>query len=57
MRQSMLTNEQSQFLHDEKEVLTNVLLRLAEINTPKEALATLQKAIVQLDELFLLVAV
>ena len=57
MRQSMLTDEQSRFLHDEKEVLTNALLRLAETETPKDALATLQKAILQLDELFLLVVV
>ncbi len=57
MRQSMLTDEQSRFLHDEKEVLTSALLRLAEFETPKEALDTLQKAILQLDELFLLVVV
>lgn len=57
MRQSMLTDEQSRFLHDEKEVLTNALLQLAETETPKDALATLQKAILQLDELFLLVVV
>ncbi len=57
MRQSMLTEEQSRFLHDEKEVLTNALLRLAELEMPKDSLATLQKAILQLDELFLLVVV
>lgn len=57
MRQSMLTNEQSQLLIDEKEALSNILLRLAEIDTPKDALATLQKAVVQLDELFLIVVV
>lgn len=57
MRQSMLTTEQSLFLHDEKESLTNVLLRLAEMDLPKSALDTLQKAIMQLDEMFLLVVV
>jgi small GTP-binding protein len=57
MRQSMLTNEQSQLLIDEKETLSNILLRLAEFDTPKDALTTLQKATVQLDELFLIVVV
>jgi small GTP-binding protein len=57
MRQSMLTNEQSQLLIDEKEALSNILLRLAEIDAPKETLATLQKATLQLDELFLVVVV
>ncbi len=57
MRQSMLTNEQSQFLLDEKEALTSLLLKLAEIDVPKESIAALQKAILQLDELFLIVVV
>ncbi len=57
MRSSMLTNEQSQCLMDEKEALSNILLRLADIDAPKDTLKTLQKAIVQLDELFLIVAV
>ena len=57
MRQSMLTHEQSQFLLEEKEALSGVLLRLAEIGCPKEDLSTLQKAILQLDELFLIVVV
>ena len=57
MRQSMLTDEQTRFLHEEKETLTNILLRLAEIGTPKESLNALQQAILQLDELFLLVFV
>ena len=57
MRQSMLTDEQSQFLRDEKEGLSNILLQLAEIDAPKDALAALQRAIIQLDELFLLVVV
>jgi small GTP-binding protein len=57
MRQSMLTDEQTQLLVDEKETLSNILLRLAEIELPEEALATLQKATLQLDELFLIVVV
>lgn len=57
MRQSVLTDEQSQFLRDEKETLSNVLLRLSEIDIIRDSLATLQNAILQLDELFLLVFV
>jgi small GTP-binding protein len=57
MRQSLLTNEQSRLLMDEKEALSNILLRLAEIDVSKNVLAALQKAIVQLDELFLIVVV
>ncbi|MCE5209797.1 MAG: dynamin family protein [Chloroflexi bacterium] len=57
MRQSMLTNEQILFLNDEKETLSHIQLKLAEIDFPKENLAALQKAIMQLDELFLVVVV
>src|SRR3972149_5358163 len=57
MRQSMLTNEQARFLRDEKEALAEIRLALAEIDVPREALATLQEAIRQLDELFLVVVV
>jgi small GTP-binding protein len=57
MRQSILTNEQSLFLRDEKEALTNVLLCLDESDLPKDALSALRSAIIQLDELFLLVVV
>jgi small GTP-binding protein len=57
MRQSMLTNEQSQLLVDEKEALSNILLRLAEMDVSKDTLATLQKVALQLDELFLVVVV
>jgi small GTP-binding protein len=57
MRQSMLTNEQTQLLIDEKETLSNILLRLAEMDCPQAVLNTLQKATVQLDELFLIVVV
>jgi small GTP-binding protein len=57
MRQSMLTNDQNQLLLDEKEALSNILLRLAEIEAVKDKLPTLQKAVLQLDELFLIVVV
>jgi small GTP-binding protein len=57
MRQSMLTNEQANFLREEKETLAEIRLALAELDVPREALATLQDAILQLDELFLLVVV
>ncbi len=57
MRQSMLTDEQARFLREEKETLSEIRLALTEIDVPREALATLQDAILQLDELFLLVVV
>lgn len=57
MRQSMLTNEQTQFLREEKEALAEIRLAMADIDVPREALKTLQDAILQLDELFLLVVV
>src|SRR5262245_61570410 len=57
MRQSLLTDDQAQFLREEKEALAEIRLGLAEIGVPREALATLQEAILQLDELFLLVVV
>jgi small GTP-binding protein len=57
MRQSMLTDEQAQFLREEKESLAEIRLALAEIDVPRESLAALQDAILQLDELFLLVVV
>ena len=57
MRQSMLTDEQAQFLREEKDALAEIRLALAEIDVPREALDTLQEAILQLDELFLLVVV
>jgi len=57
MRSSMLTPEQTQLLHEEKDVLKNVLLRIANSDLPKESLDLLQKSIIQLDELFLLVVV
>ena len=57
MRQSVLTDEQAQFLREEKEALAEIRLALAEIDVPREALTALQDAILQLDELFLLVVV
>jgi len=57
MRQSVLTEEQAQFLRDEKESLSEIRLALADIDLPRESLATLQDAILQLDELFLMVVV
>jgi small GTP-binding protein len=57
MRQSVLTNQQAQFLREEKEALAGFQLALAEFDLPREALDSLQKAILQLDELFLIVFV
>ncbi len=57
MRQSMLTDDQARFLREEKESLSEIRLALAGIDVPREALATLQDAILQLDELFLMVVV
>jgi small GTP-binding protein len=57
MRSSMLTPEQTELLHEEKEVLKNALLRIDKTSLPKDALDLLQKSITQLDELFLLVVV
>src|ERR1041384_74077 len=57
MRQSMLTDEQARFLREEKEALSEIRLALTELDVPREALSTLQDAILQLDELFLLVVV
>ncbi|HEX2997838.1 MAG TPA: dynamin family protein [Anaerolineales bacterium] len=57
MRQSMLTDEQARFLREEKEALAEMRLALAEVDLPAGALTTLQDAILQLDELFLVVVV
>jgi len=53
----MLTDEQARFLREEKEALSEMKLALAELDVPRETLATLQDAILQLDELFLMVVV
>jgi len=55
MRQSVLTDQQAQFLRDEKETLAGIQLALAKLDLPREAMDSLQKAILQLDELFLIV--
>jgi small GTP-binding protein len=57
MRQSMLTDEQARFLREEKETLAEIRLALADVDLPADALTTLQDAILQLDELFLVVVV
>src|SRR5574339_409767 len=57
MRQSMLTDEQARFLREEKEALAEIRIALADVDLPREALTTLQDAILQLDELFLVVVV
>lgn len=57
MRQSMLTDEQARFLREEKEALAEIRLALADVDLPDDALTTLQDAILQLDELFLVVVV
>jgi small GTP-binding protein len=53
----MLTEPQAKLLRDEKEALAEIRLALSELDVPREALDTLQQAILQLDELFLLVVV
>jgi small GTP-binding protein len=57
MLQSILTEEQARLLRDEKSTLADVRVALARLDAPRETLATLQQAILQLDELFLLVVV
>lgn len=57
MRRSILTDQQAGFLRDEKEALADIRLALADLDVPADALAALQNAILQLDELFLLVVV
>lgn len=57
MRQSVLTDEQAKFLREEKETLSEIRLALAGLDVPRETLTTLQDAILQLDELFLIVVV
>ncbi len=55
MRQSILTDQQAQFLREEKEALAGIQLALSDLDLPRESLYSLQKAILQLDELFLIV--
>ena len=57
MRDTILTNDQTLLVNDEKQSLTDILLQLSEMNLPKDSLDSLQKATRQLDELFLVVVV
>ncbi len=57
MLQSPLTDAQSRLLREEKEQLAEVRLALSQLDVPRPALETLQQAILQLDELFLIVVV
>jgi small GTP-binding protein len=56
MRQ-LLTDDQASFLREEKAALAEIQQALGRLDVPREALDTLEKAILQLDELFLLVVV
>ncbi len=55
MRQSILTDQQAEFLREEKESLAGIQQALSRLELPRESLDSLQKAILQLDELFLIV--
>ncbi len=55
MQLSVLTDQQAQFLRDEKAALASFQQALKDLGVPPEALESLQKAILQLDELFLVV--
>ena len=55
IHQTVLTDSQAAFLRDEKEALARFQQALADFDLPREALDSLQKAILQLDELFLIV--
>ncbi len=57
MRQTFLTNDQLLFLQTEKQSLNEILASLKTFNLSNESLQNLRKAIDQLDELFLIVAV
>ncbi|HPR35900.1 MAG TPA: dynamin family protein, partial [Anaerolineaceae bacterium] len=57
MRQTFLTNDQLLFLQTEKQSMNEILASLKTFNLSEESLQNLRKAIDQLDELFLIVAV
>lgn len=57
MLTSLLTEPQLELLREEKQALGEIRLRLAQLDLPRPALDTLQQAILQLDELFLIVVV
>ena len=55
MRQTFLNDSQAQFLREEKESLAGIQHALANLGISRESIDRLQKAILQLDELFLVV--
>ena len=55
MRQSILSDSQAEFLREEKESLAKIQQAFAKLELPALSLENLQKAILQLDELFLIV--
>ncbi|HQM65875.1 MAG TPA: dynamin family protein, partial [Anaerolineaceae bacterium] len=57
MQGTMLSNEQMLFLQQEKQQLNIAKRVLSNFNLPEEALNALGEAILQLDELFLIVVV
>jgi small GTP-binding protein len=57
MQGTMLSNEQLLFLQQEKQQLNIAKRILSDFNLPEEALNALSEAILQLDELFLIVVV
>ncbi len=57
MLQPLLNESQARLLREEKEAMAEIRLRLARLDVPRQALDTLQHAILQLDEFFLLVVV
>ncbi len=57
MQGTMLTNEQLLFLQQEKQQLNIAKRILSDFNLPEEAFNALNEAILQLDELFLIVVV
>ncbi len=57
MLHSPLTDTQEQILREEKQALNDIQLALVRLEVPREDIEILQKAILQLDELFLLVVV
>jgi len=53
----MLTDQQADFLREEKEGLAHIRLALADLDVPRAGQEALLQAILQLDELFLVVVV
>lgn len=57
MHLTLLNDAQANFLRNEKETLADIRQALSEMEVSRDALMTLQEAILQLDELFLIVVV